>query len=376
MQQPPPGAVRGARGIHAPGVSESADGLGAGGGAGDTLAAETEKQRRAAAAAGGRGDVYEGWRGMLLYARGEMEALIDFSEDQQFDETPADLLLSVGRQVGALVVEIGRYEEAGRRGELVRRGVGVALLGPVNVGKSSLMNRVVGREASIVSREAGTTRDVVEVGLDVGGYLCVVADTAGMRGGGGVGGVEEEGMRRARRRAEEADVVVVLAAVERGAEGWGVRYDEETLDIASRAQAALLILNKRDAVDDSTLHALMENLSSTMAQTHPTLPPPIAISCTPSSKDHIGDFISALTQTFATLTDVADQDLLGVTERQRRLLVECRHFLEAFMAEARGGRDIVLAAEYLRAAADCIAAITGRHAFGDVEDVLGVVFEK
>ncbi|PHH75306.1 hypothetical protein CDD80_2492 [Ophiocordyceps camponoti-rufipedis] len=204
---------------------------------GHGLEAETELQRRAAVegSSGSLGRRYEAWRRRLLEARAELEALIDFSEDQHFDESPAELMAGVVTGVEAMVRDMKLYREMGQRGDLLRRGIRVALLGPPNVGKSSLMNIVVGREASIVSDEAGTTRDVVEASLDLRGYLCSFADTAGFRAVGGK--VEAEGMRRARVQAGDADVVVVVASIEVGADGPMVLYDAETVSLSAGAPA-------------------------------------------------------------------------------------------------------------------------------------------
>jgi tRNA modification GTPase len=171
---------------------------------GNALDAVTEQQRRLSlrGAAGRLARQYEDWRALLLHARGELEALIDFSEDQHFDESPAMLAASVATQVQALRQRIRVYVENATRGELLRNGISVALLGRPNAGKSSLLNLIVGREAAIVSREAGTTRDVVEVSVDLGGYLCRFSDTAGLRSAAAtqpvpIGFVEQEGIARA-----------------------------------------------------------------------------------------------------------------------------------------------------------------------------------
>ncbi|KAG6063626.1 hypothetical protein E4U32_001041 [Claviceps aff. humidiphila group G2b] len=377
----------------------------------DTLDAETEQQRRAAVRgnSGALGRTYDDWREKLLQARGELEALIDFSEDQHFDESQSELLGNVARQVSLILDRMHLHEMGGQRSELLRNGIRIALVGPPNVGKSSLMNMIVGREASIVSGEAGTTRDIVEASLDIRGYLCSFADTAGFRTSGqDVGAVEEEGIRRARRRALESDLVVVLASVERssshdaGGEGDGahcIHFDQETLDLAARAQRAILVVNKRDAVDKDTFSALLDQFRCFVHNVHPQLASSlITMSCKDDahptaalvSKDNgLQTVVEALTTAFADMTDMPPsmQDLLGVTERQRQLLAKCRVYLEDFMAEAQLGAgpdtdvtgddaDIVVAAEHLRYAANCLARITGRGEGGDVEDVLGVVFEK
>ena len=373
----------------------------------DTLAAETEQQRRAAVRgnSGALGRTYDGWREQLLQARGEIEALIDFSEDQHFDEPQSELLASVTAQVDDMLRGIRLHEQGSQRSELLRNGIRIALLGPPNVGKSSLMNLIVGREASIVSGEAGTTRDIVEASLDIRGYLCSFADTAGFRskaslaknGGlnaGPIGLVEEEGIRRAKQKAQDSDIVVVLASVEKGVDGHFIYYDEETLDLAAQAQACMVVINKVDAVDPSEFNVLLEQFRQTTATKSAGLATTefVTISCSEaqanisrgSDPGGIQRLINTLVGSFSKMTEmpVDMQDLLGVTERQRQLLVKCRMHLEDFIDEAQPGEgedrdaDTVLAAEYLRYAADCLARITGRGEGGDVEDVLGVVFEK
>ena len=371
----------------------------------DALAAETEQQRRAAVrgSSGALGRTYEAWRGGLLLARAEIEALIDFSEDQHFDESPGKLLGNVAGMVAGMVRSIRLHEMAGQRTELLRNGIRIALLGPPNVGKSSLMNLIVGREASIVSHEAGTTRDVVEASLDIRGYLCSFADTAGFRTvadgeEGTIGAVEEEGIRRARKKAEDADVVVVLASVEGGPGGEKrIAYDPETLRLAEAAGQCLVVVNKRDAVGDAEE---FRRLISDFKERAGLGVEPLAISCRDAAENSSGSshgdpggihgLISALARCFGEMTELPSdrQELLGVTERQRQLLAECCGHLEEFMAEAGPAgqldpegvetveADVVLAAEHLRSAAHCLARITGRGEGGDVEEVLGVIFEK
>ncbi|KAI0470881.1 GTP-binding protein TrmE N-terminus-domain-containing protein [Xylariaceae sp. FL0804] len=460
---------------------------------GETLAAETEQQRRAAVrgSSGALGRAYEDWRGKLLHARAELEALIDFQEDQHLDESPAALVGAVTDQVRAIMRSIDLHEAAGRRSELLRSGIEVALVGPPNAGKSSLMNQIVGREASIVSGESGTTRDIVEANLDIRGFLCTFADTAGFRsttgGGGGsgaehgphqqssMGAVEEEGIRRARIRAEQADVVIAVASVETpdvpptntttttttttGEGGGGarppeIRYDAETLRLAARSGQALVVVNKRDAVPAAELRRLVAAFRADVLARTAGLEDadPILVSCKeareggPQGQSHshshsrgrgrsrssqkqtksdeegeeeeeedegghehdpgsVGRVAEALAERFRGMTELpaALADLHGVTERQRQLLAQCRRHLEDYVVECRGAggeeeeegeegkgegerrdddvdddeeADVTVAAEHLRCAARCLGRITGRGEAGDVEEVLGVIFEK
>ncbi|KAK1065997.1 mitochondrial splicing system protein [Friedmanniomyces endolithicus] len=413
---------------------------------GDVLAATTEQQRRLSVrgTTGGLAKRYEAWRQQLLYARGELEALIDFSEDQHFDESPSELCASVAGQVRGLRGVLDVHRRNAVRGEMLRSGIGIALLGAPNAGKSSLLNGIVGREAAIVSREAGTTRDVVEIGIDLGGYLCRLGDTAGLRRvqegarsasgevSGGISLVEQEGMRRAKARAAESDVVLLVLSLE-DVDGDGsvtVLLDPETVEAAAELirtkDNVIVVLNKTDKASAPHLATATQQI----LQTFPGLTKPriYPISCKTASEtsttstttdaggiqtllrgliSHFHDLTTALTPSptaphsnsaEAAVPDPSTwEDSLGATERHRLLLENCIAYLDAFLAEVEigiptsdeqtlhpsalggdkdGEADIVLAAEHLRGAGECLAKITGRGGAGDVEEVLGVVFEK
>jgi tRNA modification GTPase len=369
---------------------------------GETLSASTEQQRKLSV----RGTMsslaarYEYWRMLLLQARGELEALIDFSEDQHFDESPAVLCASVADQVRALRVQMEAHVANAVRGELLRNGISVALLGAPNAGKSSLLNRIVGRDAAIVSQEAGTTRDVVEVGLDLGGWLVKIGDMAGLRraglvGADVVGAVEQEGIRRAKQRALESDVLIVVQDAT-------AEMDPEVMETAKQCIDAginvLVAMNKSDqlAVLNTARSAWTAKMQSILGLPNDRI---TFISCKESSTNtsNIPSFLTTLQDTFKSMTAalVPDsdpdpsiwQESLGATERQRLLLLECLDHLASFLStvsadtspngdEETDEVDIVVAAECLRSAADALARITGRGDSGDVEEVLGVVFEK
>ncbi|KAI2633865.1 hypothetical protein GGS21DRAFT_116607 [Xylaria nigripes] len=380
----------------------------------ETLAAETEQQRRAAVrgSSGSLGRTYEQWRQKLLYARAELEALIDFQEDQHLDESPNLLVESSSQRIKDILRSIEIYEAAGQQTELLRNGIQVALLGPPNAGKSSFMNQIVGREASIVSGESGTTRDIIEANLDIRGYLCTFADTAGFRTATTsgtieathpetrIGAVEEEGIRRARARATQSDVIIVLASVEeRTVGGYEIRYDLETLRLAGSCQQRLVLVNKVDMIPQREIRLLVSEFREGVLSRIPGLESisPILISCkearnqSSDQRDPGGVRIVAdqLALAFQNMTSLpaSMQDLHGVTERQRQLLVQCRNSLEEYrdvtevvdgdgQEVARDNIDLTMAAEHLRYAANCLGRITGRGEAGDVEEILGVIFEK
>ena len=171
----------------------------------DLIGADTEAQRRQALRQmqGALGDRAEAWRTKLIEALALVEARIDFPDE---GDVPDDLIGAALESARELRDEIAQTLADQRRGERLREGLVVAIAGPPNAGKSSLLNRIARREAAIVSPFAGTTRDVIEVHLDLEGYPVTLLDTAGIRDSGDP--VEQEGVRRARERAASADLVL------------------------------------------------------------------------------------------------------------------------------------------------------------------------
>lgn len=389
---------------------------------GDTLSAETEQQRRLAVrgATNVLSNEYELWRQVLLNAQGELEALIDFSEDQHFDESPTTLLDSVASQVLVLRSKIVTNIQNSFRGELLRNGINIALLGAPNAGKSSLLNRIIGREAAIVSQEAGTTRDVMEVGVDIGGFYCRFGDLAGLRPSSSgefsapVGEVEKEGMRRAKERVLAADIVIVVLPITNC-----FNIDSEVLETLkmckTKRKRIVYAISKSDLLENQVGHRKLQSLQQVkvnfakIAQDAPFF----FTSCKQAQDRDRGTNISVdpggiqsllqgLTTEFKDMTSAMHPDgpvefgnssfwepSLGVSERQRILLQQCLQCLESFFAEVNFVEpnqrstianerevDIVVAAEHLRVAGNCLAKITGKGESGDVEEILGVVFEK
>jgi tRNA modification GTPase len=168
----------------------------------DLAAAETEAQRRQALRQldGELGGLYRDWSGRLTRTLAHLEAAIDFPDE----DLPPEIEQGILGETEGLLGEIERHLADGRRGERLREGISVAIVGPPNAGKSSLLNRIARRDAAITSPIPGTTRDVIEVAIDLRGYPVVLADTAGLRDSGDE--IEAEGKRRAVQRAEEAEI--------------------------------------------------------------------------------------------------------------------------------------------------------------------------
>src|SRR5262245_35753052 len=212
----------------------------------DLIDAETAAQRRQALrqAGGGLYRVYEGWRQRLVSAMAELEAAIDFSDEP---DVASSTLKKARAEVDTLARDIAQHLDDGQRGEVLREGFHVVLAGPPNAGKSSLLNWLARRDVAIVSEEAGTTRDVIEVKLDLEGLPVVVSDTAGLREA--AGRIEQEGMRRTVARAREADLILWLI---------DITAPPATVpaEIAAKADRTLVLANKMDLLPSGVLHPL------------------------------------------------------------------------------------------------------------------------
>lgn len=308
----------------------------------DLVAAETTAQRVQALRqlAGEFGQLCEGWRKRLIGAQAKLEAEIDFPEEG----LPPALWQGVRRELKTLRDEIAAHLADNRRGERLREGVSVAILGPPNAGKSSLMNALARRDVAITSSIAGTTRDVIEVGLDLGGYPVVLADTAGLRAG--ADAVEEEGVRRARARAESADLrlIVVDATIPGEAGAVQALVNAQTLVVANKIDLA----PRDQAVWADRLGA------------EPALRVSVA------TGEGMGQLVERLAAMVAELLAPGATPLVTRT-RHRQALEAAVGALDRFA----GASLPELAAEDLREAVRSLGRITGRV---DVEDMLDALF--
>ena len=203
----------------------------------DLAAAETEAQRRQALRqlGGELGDVYRGWRDRLTRILAHLEAAIDFPDE----DLPPEIEDRLAGETDVLVAEIECHLADGHRGERLRDGIDVAILGPPNAGKSSLLNRIARRDVAITSPVPGTTRDVIEVAIDLGGYPIVLADTAGLRDS--ADAIEQEGKRRAVQRAEQAEIRLFVFDIAHPADAAGASAwpGADTILVANKIDLAL-----------------------------------------------------------------------------------------------------------------------------------------
>jgi tRNA modification GTPase len=314
----------------------------------DLIFAETEAQRRQALhqLQGALGERVEDWRKRLIDSMAMVEARIDFSDEA---DVPEDLLGPALATARALAEEIRGALADDRRGERLRDGLTIAIAGPPNAGKSSLLNRIARREAAIVSPYPGTTRDVIEVHLDLEGYPATLLDTAGIREP--EHPVEQEGVRRALARAQAADLVlwVVDASLEDqaaqppadrgGSTVWMVRNKLDLLAAGSKPGAALESSGRRAFAISAQTGAGLDTLVAALAE-------------------------------HASQVFVLGEPSIVTRARHRAALTETVEALDRALEQgSRGKEDLV--AEELRLAARRLGRITGRV---DVEDILDVIF--
>jgi tRNA modification GTPase len=309
----------------------------------DLLGADTEAQRRQALRhlQGFLGDRADAWRQRLIEAQALVEAGIDFSDE---GDVPAGLLQQASSRVRTLRDEIVVALSDGGRGERLRDGFVVAIAGPPNAGKSSLLNRIVRREAAIVSPIPGTTRDVVEVHLDLGGQPVTLLDTAGLRDSDDP--VEQEGVRRALDRAAAADLVLWLEEAGAGPS------DSRPEDLGERAWT---VVTKIDLAGDRARAVAVGGggrVYETSARTG----------------EGIADLMAALEAEAAARVG-AGEPALVTRARHRAALEDTVAALDRALAAPAGGEELL--AEELRLAARSLGRLVGRV---DVEDILDVIF--
>ncbi len=308
----------------------------------DLIDAETDGQRRQALRGldGGIGARAEDWRRRILQAQGLAEAAIDFADEGDVaDGIPATVM----GEAASIAAEIEAVLTDGRAGERMRNGVTVVIAGPPNAGKSTLFNLLARRDVAIVSPHPGTTRDVLEVRLDLGGLPLTLIDTAGLRAS--TDAVEIEGVRRARDQMASADLVLLLRPVDSDMEWLGLADD-------GGSSVVVEVDSKSDLLD-------------------PSLKPCLGrIGISAATGAGIDELTALLMGRAAAILEAGGiQDAIVTRERHRRALEDALRGLRS-VAVAPGDE---LRAEALRLAARAVGRIAGRI---DVEDVLGEIFMR
>jgi tRNA modification GTPase len=282
------------------------------------------------------------WRGELVDIAAQLEALIDFADE----DLPASVESALRTSTGELQSTLARHLDDGGAGELVRDGVTIALIGPVNAGKSTILNALAGRSAAIVSDEAGTTRDIIQIRLDLGGVPATILDTAGIRDESGK--IEAEGIRRSVEAAGFANLVLVI--LDGSDPAWPAACDK--IDQLT-GQPKFYILNKAD-----------QGLSAPNATASGDM-----MSISAKDPADIETLIERLAKLLVPLNH-SDASVIITRQRHRRAMQEAHDALGRAL-----GHDFQhvpeMAAEDFRIAAVALGRITGEI---DVEELLGSIF--
>lgn len=315
----------------------------------DLIDAETKAQKEQALSqmGGALSTLYNGWAEELTRALAYVEAVIDFPDEDVPDSETAKAHPAIEK----LRDEIADHLNDNRRGERLRHGLQVAIIGAPNAGKSSLVNALAQRDVAIVSDIAGTTRDVIEVHLNLGGYPVILADTAGLRpdqiGSQGQEAIESEGIKRALKRAEEADLRILM-------------FDS--------TEAAINSHTKNLIDDDAIIVVSKIDLNKSVRDSFHVKRGADPLFISTESGEGLDSFLASLTRKIAGLMAVSRETPSLTRQRHRSHLEECAEFLDSALTQSQPE----LMAQDLRFAVNALGRITGRV---DVEDLLDVIFK-
>lgn len=332
----------------------------------ELIDAETESQRVSALSSiqGENKALFQGWRSRIVDQVALLTTVIDFGEDHDIEQVN-DLFQTVEGGVKDLQKDIRRYLDKVATSSILLKGIKIILLGPPNAGKSSLLNCLTNKETAIVSEIEGTTRDVIDVPLDINGYKVVLGDTAGIRDVVEAGLIEQEGIKRAKLRSLDGDLVVLVLPANRETVDDEVVKHIEVLKQANKP--ILVVLNKSDLITDKkrVLQIFQKKLGLGEEDF-------MLASCT--EQVGIKSLLERLTIDFKKITQTENEDPVVISERAQDILVnDVLYGFEEF-SRYKQMDDIVLASESLRHAIDGIGKITGESV--GVEEILGVVFSS
>lgn len=331
----------------------------------ELIEAETESQRLATLAAvdGSTSQLFRSWREKIAHNVALLTTVIDFGEDHDIEEV-ADLFDQVDRNISGLEASIREYLQRAEKSQVLLSGIKLSLLGPPNAGKSSLLNSLASRDAAIVSEIAGTTRDILDIPLDIAGYKTIIGDTAGIRPMEDADLIEREGIKRAMAASLTADIILLVLPMNKGLiEASFLDHIRQLFDLKKKV---LVIFNKSDLGTDESNSHLMADLKRQLK-----IEPDFChlISC--SNGNGIDDLRSFLVAQFENISTV---DPAIISTRTRDLLEH--DVLQGFkdFQQWKLQEDVVLATESLRQSVDGIGKITGDTV--GVEEILGIVFSS
>ena len=288
-----------------------------------------------------QGKKFESWRSRLVKILSNLEAKIDFPEE----DLPKDILNEIHKTSNDVKNEIKKALDDQKVGERIREGFKIAILGPANAGKSSLLNYLSKREVAIVSEIAGTTRDVIETHLNIDGYPVIMSDTAGIRDA--QDEIEKKGVKLALKKAENADLNIVVIEPKSG-------YFTGVLKGLVNSDKTILIVNKSDLGT--------KNIEKELSKFNPIY---ISIMKETNVDKLISEIRNKLKNKFVT-TD----DTIITRERHRQHLIQCYENLDNFENKKKE-EEFDKAAEDLRLAIRHLGMIVGKV---DVEEILGSIF--
>ncbi len=324
----------------------------------DLIEAETIMQHRQATRqfGGALEQLYSSWRSELLSIISLLEAYIDFPDE----DIPEEVLTHVQGDLDNLKASITSHLKDSRRGELLRNGLTLTILGEPNVGKSSLLNFLLQREVAIVSDIAGTTRDIIEGHLDIGGYPIILQDTAGIRSGTN-DLIEQEGIKRAIESAKLANIrIIMFDKLENISKVQGlINNGIGDEDISFNKTNTIFVLNKIDLANNNEV--LVQNAAQ--EEGSPLVPIKVSV------KKQVGleELLRKIEEIAANMAGMDDAPQI-TRERHRHQLKQAMECLDAFSFD-----DIVLAAEDVRMAIRALSNVTGKIT---VDEILGEIFSK
>ncbi len=333
----------------------------------ELIDAETESQRRGvmSSVTGGNKDKFLQWREKMVDSIGLLTAIIDFAEDAEIEDIE-NIYNNVDSKIKELDADIKEFLKRTQRSEVLLKGIKLTLLGPPNAGKSSILNKLANEEAAIVSDIAGTTRDIINVPLNIQGYKVVVGDTAGIRDLAKADRIEVEGIKRAKMQAQIGDLVVVVLGTD------NIKIDDELADMVkllNSEKKVLVVLNKCDLVNEDEVSTLIKNISSRLNVPMENFLP---VSCIDSKG--LEQLSSQLVSEFKRISFTETTEPLIITQRVKDILInDVLMGFEEFQ-RYKDLDDVVIASESLVQSVEGIGKITGETV--GVEEVLGVVFSS